>query len=126
MDILYISPQTGAELTQYCESDLLVEVMEHFANNGRVIKKNNGETPSRWWIITDYISNHTIDNRKKLAVILSFAGIGGIVQIGDRQEIGDVNVLCMLKDLYYIADEDFNYFVEAFYNFSQGNGVKFS
>ena len=126
MDVLYISPKTGTELTQYCKSELLIEVMEHFANNGEVIQKNDGETPSRWWIITDYISNHTIDNRKKLAVILSFARIGGIVQIGSRQEIGDVNVLSMLKDLYYISDNDFDYFVEALFNFSQGNGVRFS
>lgn len=126
MDVLYISPKTGTELTRYCESELLIEVMEHFANNGEVIEKNDGETPSRWWIITDYISNYTIDNRKKFSVILSFARIGGVVQIGDRQEVGDVNVLCMLKELYYISDNDFDYFIEAFCNFSQGNGVKFS
>jgi len=126
MDILYISPKTEKELTQYCESNLLIAVIAHFANNGKIIKKGDDEHPNRWWIITDYISNHTIESRKKLAVILSFASIGGFVQIGDRQELGDVNVLCMLKELHYISDADFDYFVEAFFNFSQGKGVKFS
>lgn len=128
MDILYISPKTETELTRYCETELLIAVLEHFANNGKVIEKMDDDIPNRErWIITGYILDHTIDSRKKLAVILSFASIGGnIVQIGDRQEIGDVNVLCMLKELYYISEEDFDYFVEAFYNFSHGNGAKFT
>ena len=78
------------------------------------------------WIITDYITNNTINCRNKLSVILSFASNGGTVQINDRQEFGDVNVLCMLKELSYISEEDFDYFVEAFFRFSQGKGVKFS
>lgn len=126
MDILFISPKTGRELTQYCESELLIEVMEHFANNGNIVEKKDSEHPNRWWVITDFISNNTIDNRKKFSVILSFAAIGGFIQVGERKEFGDVNVLNMLKDLYYISDNDYDFFVEAFYNFSQGKGVKFS
>ena len=124
MDILYLSPKASHELTQYCESELLLYVLEHFANIGKIVEKKNEEQPSRWWIITDYIYNGTINSRNKIAVILSLAAIGGVIQIYNRQETGDVNVLCMLKD--YISEEDFDYFVEAFYNFSQGNGVKFS
>ncbi len=126
MDILFISPKTGMELTQYCESELLIEVMEHFANNGNIVEKKDSEHPNRWWVITDFISNNTIDNRKKFSVILSFAAIGGFIQVGERKEFGDVNVLNMLKELYYISDNDYDFFVEAFYNFSQGKGVKFS
>lgn len=126
MDILFISPKTGRELTQYCESELLIEVMEHFANNGNIVEKKDSEHPNRWWVITDFISNNTIDNRKKFSVILSFAAIGGFIQVGERKEFGDVNVLNMLKELYYISDNDYDFFVEAFYNFSQGKGVKFS
>lgn len=125
MDILYLSPQASHELTQYCESELLLSVLEHFANNGKLVEKKNEEQPSRWWIITDYITNNTIDYRNKLSVILSLARIGGIIQINNRQEVGDANVLCMLKELAYISEDDFNYFVEAFFNFSQGKGVKF-
>lgn len=125
MDILYLSPQASHELTQYCESELLLSVLEHFANNGKIVEMKNEEQPSRWWIITDYITNNTIDYRNKLSVILSLARIGGIIQINNRQEVGDVNVLSMLKELAYISEDDFNYFVEAFFNFSQGKVVKF-
>lgn len=125
MDILYLSPQASHELTQYCESELILFVLEHFSINGKIIEKKDDEQPSRWWIITDYITNKTIDYRNKLSVILSFARIGGIIQINNRQEVGDVNVLCMLKELAYITEDDFDYFVEAFFNFSRGKGVKF-
>lgn len=125
MDILYLSPQASHELTQYCESELLLSVLEHFANNGKIVEMKNEEQPSRWWIITDYITNNTIDYRNKLSVILSLARIGGIIQINNRQEVGDVNVLSMLKELAYISEDDYNYFVEAFFNFSQGKVVKF-
>lgn len=126
MDILYISPKTLQELTDFCEQSLIEEVLEHFENVGKIIETvQGGERPSRLWIITDYISNHTIDSKKKLAVVLSFAAIGGVIKIQDRQEVGNVNVLCMLKDLYYISEEDFEYFVDAFFSFSDGNGVKF-
>lgn len=126
MDILYISPQASHELTSFCEPSLIVEVLEHFEKVGKVIETvQGGDRPSRLWIITDYISNHTIDSKKKLAVILSFAAIGGVIQIQDRQEIGNVNVQCMLKDLDYISEDDFDYFVDAFFNFSDGNGIKF-
>lgn len=125
MDILYLSPQASHELTQYCESELILFVLEHFSINGKIIEKKDDEQPSRWWIITDYITNKTIDYRNKLSVILSFARIGGIIQINNRQEFGDVNVLCMLKELAYITEDDFDYFVEAFFNFSRGKGVKF-
>lgn len=126
MDILYISPQASHELTALCERSLIVEVLEHFEKVGKIIEtEQGGDRPSRLWIITDYISNYTIDSKKKLAVILSFTAIGGMIQIQDRQEIGNVNVLCMLKDLYYISEEDFDYFVDAFFKISDGNGVKF-
>ena len=48
------------------------------------------------------------------------------MQIGERIEQGDVNVLNMLRDSDNISEEDYDFFIEAFYNFSQGNGVKFT
>ena len=126
MDILYLSDKAAQELTQYCESSLLKLVIEHFAINGKIIHKKNDEQPSRWWVITDYISNETINSKDKLAVILSLANIGGIIQIHDRQESGYKNVLNMLKEWAYISDNDFDYFEKAFSNISQGKGVKFS
>ena len=126
MDILYLSTEASHKLTQYCESELLLYVLEHFAKNGKIVEKKNETQPSCWWIISNYISNNTINSRNKIAVILSLAAIGGVIQIYNRQEIGDVNVLNMLKDFAYISDEDYDYFIESFYHFSQGNGVKFT
>lgn len=126
MDVLYLSPKASHALTQYCERELILHVLEDFAINGKIIETQDNEQPSRLWIITDYITNNTINYRNKLAVILSFASYAGTVQINNRQELGNVNVLCMLKELAYISEDDFDYFVEAFYNFSLGKGVKFS
>ncbi len=41
-------------------------------------------------------------------------------------ERGDINVLNMLKDNSFVSDEEFEYYLESFYNFSQGKGVKFT
>ena len=126
MDILYITPSAAHELTNYCESDLLIEVTEHFARNALIIAKDNNSRPSKWWNITDYIKDDSIAFRKKMAVILSFAAIGGFVTIEDITRMGDVEVLNMLRDTKNISDEDFDYFINAFYNFSNGNGAKFT
>jgi len=126
MDILYITPSSAHELTTYCESKLLIEVMEHFAKNAIIIAKDNNSKPSKWWNITDFITDNTISYRKKMSVVLSFAAIGGFITIGDVTKIGDVEVLNMLKETNNISEEDYDYFIEAFYNFSQGNGIKFA
>lgn len=126
MDLLYISPQAAKELTNYCDGNLLKEVTEHFARNAKVYEKDNNSHPSRWWVITDYINDNTIDYRKKMAVILSFAAIGGFITIGDKTDMGDVNVLNILKSAKNISDSDYDYFIKAFYDFSQGKGVKFT
>lgn len=126
MDILYISQTAESELAQYCENNLIAEVKADFTKNAIIITKDNNSRPSRWWVVTDYINDETIEFRKKISVILSFAAIGGFVQIGERMEQGDVNVLNMLRDSDKISEEDFDFFIEAFYNFSQGNGVRFT
>ena len=125
MDILYLSQETASELHQYCERRLLAEVMEHFAKNGKIVNKDYNGHPSRLWDITEYINDDTIEYRKKLSVILSFAAIAGFVQIGDRVEQGDVNTLIMLKECKRISEEDWVYFIDAFHAFSCGEGTKF-
>ena len=126
MDILYISPQSINEITRYCKKELVISVINHFAQNGKIIENKNQTHPNRWWIITDYIKNSTIASRKKLSVILSLAAIGGIIQIGVRQETGDVNVLNMLHKLSSISESDYQYFIDSFYEISQGSDLKFS
>lgn len=126
MDTLFISPKTEQELSKYCESNLLITVFDYFKNKGKVISKNDNETPSRWWIITDFLNNKGINNRNKYAVILSMGAIGGVIQIGEQQLTGDVKILCFLKEHNYIEAEDFEYFIDAFYLFSKGQGLKFN
>ena len=126
MDILYILPQSINEITRYCKKELVISVINHFAQNGKIIENKNQTHPNRWWIITDYIKNSTIASRKKLTVILSLAAIGRIIQIGVRQETGDVNVLNMLHKLSYISESDYQCFIDSFYEISQGSDLKFS
>lgn len=126
MDILYITPRMKDKLLDVCEKNLIEKVLNHFQQVGKiVVKEEDYEPSSRNWVITDYIRNKSIAEREKLSVILAFANTDGYVQINERTEHGDVNVLCMLKELAYISEDDFEYFVEAFFNFSQGKGVKF-
>jgi hypothetical protein len=87
-----------------------------------IIKKDG---PSRWWIITDYIKNTSIEKFQKLAVILSFSAVAGIVQIGEFQSCGDTSILLLLKKLNLINEEESNMFAEFFYNIRQGKDVKF-
>ncbi len=126
MDILYITPQTKEQLLDYCEIDLIDTVLNHFGSVSRIQLQKDGMTPSRYWIITDYITNQTINSRTKLSVILSLAAIGGVIEINGRQECGDVNVLNMLNELFYISEEDFDFFMDFFSDYSHSIKKKFS
>lgn len=126
MDILYLTNQTKEELLKYCEQSLIDYVFNDFSLTGKIINNSDGEKPSRWWIITDYVTTNRIEAGKKFAVILSLAAIAGFVQIGDRCERGDVNVICMFQQLGFISEEDFDYFTEHFFNYSQGKRERFS
>lgn len=126
MDVLYLSQETANKLTKYCESCLIKEVLGHFAKNAKIVEKDNDSHPSQLWNITEYINDDTIEYRKKVSVILSFAALAGFVQIGDRMEQGDVNTLIMLKECNRISEEDLEYFIDAFYDFSRGEGRKFT
>ena len=37
MDILYISPQSINEITRYCKKELVISVINHFAQKGKII-----------------------------------------------------------------------------------------
>ena len=126
MDILYLTNQTKEELLKYCEQSLIDYVFNDFSLTGKIINNSDGEKTSRWWIITDYVTTNRIEAGKKFAVILSLAAIAGFVQIGDRCEHGNVNVICMFQQLGFISEEDFDYFTEHFFNYSQGKQEKFS
>ncbi len=126
MDILYFSTEVYYELTKYCSIALIIKVLSCFGNCAIIRNQDDGNKPSRWWTITNFIKDDSIMQREKLSVILSFAAIGGVVSIEDRMETGDVNVLNMLKDTKNVSDEDYNYFIDCFWNFSHNCGKVFS
>ena len=56
-------------MCEYCSQELIDWVFNDFINQGgKIIYEENGKKPSRWWIITDYVNNTTIDKIKKLAL----------------------------------------------------------
>lgn len=131
MDTLFISNKTRKRLLKYCSEALITEVLEDFAKKGEIVVNDTFEKPVRgfltadYWVITDYIKDDTIEYRKKVAVILSFAATGAFIHLGDESALCDVNTLLMLKETGNISEEDFDYFVEAFFNFAMDEGVKF-
>ena len=125
MDILYITEEAKQELLNYCEQSLVDYVFEDFKKFGRIIEKKSGE-PSRWWIVDDFISHKTIENKCKFAVILSLAAIGGIVQLNGVSNVGDVNTLCAFKNMNVISEDELTWFADVFFAISHGKPYKFS
>lgn len=114
-DILYITEQTKNELLQYCEDKLIDSVFEDFSRNGKIIYKKKDETPSRYWIITNYINANTgISKKCKLAVILSMSAIGGVIKIGEESVTSWEKVLQLMKRMSLIDDSEMGYFIDAF------------
>jgi len=125
MDILNITDETKQELLNYCEQSLIDYVFDDFKRIGKIIERTAG-MPSKWWTIDDYVSDKSIEDRCKYAVILSLAAIGGFIQINGIQYVGDVKVLSILKELHIISEDDFDWFVETFFEISDGKSLKFS
>lgn len=125
-DALYVTEKEKECMLKYCEIDLIENVIEQFSHFGEIVVREEGERPSRFWVVSYFINNHTFIDRQKLAVILSFAAANaGIVQINEHFAMGDMPVLFMLKKLNLITEDDYYYFVDSFFFLSQGNGVKF-
>jgi len=126
-DILYITEQTKNELLQYCEEELVDSVFENFSRNGKIIYKKKDETPSRYWIITNYINANTkISKKCKLAVILSMSAIGGVIQIGEERVTSWEKVLQFMKNMNLIDASELGYFFDAFSKLTQDRGVIFT
>lgn len=126
-DILYITEKTKNELLQYCEEDLVNSVFEDFSRNRKIIVKKKDETPSRYWIITNYINANTkISKKCKLAVILSMSAIGGFIQIGEECVTSWVKVLQLMKRMSLIDDSEMGYFIGAFTKLAPDQGVIFT
>ncbi len=125
-DILYITEFTIRKMYELCDVDLVKKTLCHFHQVGEIVIKNDNEKPSKWWIITNYITNNTIEERHLLSVILSFAHVGGYIQINERIELGYEKVLEMLKGMYYISDYEYDYFLEIYSKLKNGEKIKFT
>lgn len=125
----YFIHYTGKKekMCEYCSQELIDWVFNDFINQGgKIIYEENDQKPSRWWIITDYVNNTTIDKIKKLAVILSFGATGGFVQIEQETQLGDAPIVLMLKNRSLINEDELSMFVEFFYDKSHGSSKKFT
>ena len=125
-DILYISNQIKERILMYCTKDLLNFVLENFGHN-HVIVERNERHPQAIWTLDYYLQEFPIDDRKNiLAVILSFAAIGGIVRLGGKNYRGDLALLCALRKNRLITEDDEQYFIDAFWQFSHGENNRFA
>lgn len=124
-EILFIStPQIQAVL-DYCEVDLLFHVLEDFHRNHPIMYREN-RFPLATWVISSFIDKYPIEERRDLlSVLLSFAAVNGIIRYKEANCQGDANLLKALWDNGDISVSDFEYFNQAFDNFSHGVGVRF-
>lgn len=125
-DILYISNEIKECLLEYCTEDLLNFVFEDFGRNHEIVERDE-RPPMATWVIDNYINEHPINDRKKiLAVILSFAAIHGVVQLRGNNYQGDAVLLSALRDNGLISEEEEEFFIASFFDFSQGRNIKFT
>ena len=124
-EILYISTPQIKSVLDYCEIDLLFQIMEDFHKDHPIVYRER-RPPLATWVISAYIDRIPIDERRNfLSVLLSFAAVNGIIQYKEVNYQGDVNLLKALSDNGDISNSDFEYFNQAFYNFSHGKGERF-
>ena len=125
-DILYVSNEIKESLLRYCTEDLLSFVLEDFGRNHEIVERNE-RPPFATWVIDNYIDECPINERKKvLSVILSFAFIGCIVKFKEMNYRGNGLLLHALRDNGLVSEEDEQYFIDAFYEISQGRNFKFT
>lgn len=119
--VLNITKDHLSDIEEYCEKTLIEEIFEDFSKIGKIIVSEQLELSKRVWDISHYVIPNTLCDRRKLAVILSYAGLGTI-KFENWENWGDTNVIIKLHNLGCISDEDFDYFCEKFYNFSTQSG----
>ena len=80
-DWLYINSGIRSEMEKFCSKELIDKVLKDFGV-GRILNRKSTQSPSKSWIITNYISkNSSVDIIDKLNVILSFFVCGGVICI---------------------------------------------
>ena len=71
----------------------------------QLLEKNDTQNPSRIWVGSDYINNHSINIKPKMNVILSFIASGGIIQIDGISYFDTSNPLAVVRQRNLINDE---------------------
>lgn len=118
-DILYLSDENIVRMEKYCTRELIESVIKDFEDKGGVVIRNPvGDKPKMSWVITNYLTDESNRNLPVYAVVLSLAAIAGLIQIGDYESFGNVNVLNHLHSINYISEEDWQFFLNEFANHS--------
>lgn len=117
-DIIYISDVLILKIKEYCSDALLSEVFESFGKNAPVVVKKDGESPSKFWSLTQFIADDTIDIMNKLNVILSFIQSGGIIEYQDKKYFDIVNIAAILKQQGIINDYQLSKLMEPWFQFN--------
>lgn len=105
MDVLYITQEVENRIKEFCSDELVAYVFDDFKKYAEIIRRNDTQTPSRIWVVSDYIINHSINIIPKMNVILSFIASGGIIQIDGISYFDTSNPLAVVRQRNLINDE---------------------
>lgn len=105
MDVLYITQEVEDRIKEFCSDELVAYVFNDFKKNAAIIRQNDTQKPSKIWVVSDYINNHSINIIPKMNVILSFIESGGIIQIDGISYFDTSNPLAIVRQRKLINDE---------------------
>lgn len=119
MDILYITQAVNERLKEFCSEDLIQYVFKDFRKHATIVIKEEGQVPSKIWVMSDFIRDKSINIIDKMNVALSFVASGGIIQIDDIPYFDTSNPLAFAKKLGIINDEQLEILNDPwfFYNY---------
>ena len=119
MDILYITQAVEERLKEFCSEDLIQYVFEDFRKHATIVIKEEGQVPSKIWVMSDFIRDKSINIIDKMNVALSFVASGGIIQIDDIPYFDTSNPLAFAKKLGIINEKQLEILNDPwfFYNY---------
>jgi len=120
IDILYLSIERLTQLRTVCSDELLINVLEAFANNHKIIVSKK-EQPKGLWCLDEFPKDSSTHRINKAFVFVSFAYFGGFFQLEEGKTIfGDMNLLNELLNRHIILEEEYNAFIQMIYEARQG------
>lgn len=105
MDVLYITQEVEDRIKEFCSGESVAYVFDGFKKNDTTNRKNDTQNPSRIWVVSDYINNHSINIIPKMNVILSFIVSGGMMQIDGISYFNTSNPLAVVRQRNLINDK---------------------